>query len=206
MIIYGRRKIRIKKYDDFQIRCEKCKGYEQRFSVYQEYFHVFFIPIYPSSIKTINCVCLNCHDSFNQEKTNHYLKITKTPIYLYSGVILFIALIITLLTFNILTQKQKNEYIQYPKIGDVYLISQDYKKDKIFYFLKIKAINADTIELYHGSLQYNRFISNMNDSDYFVKEEIYKILKSDLKNYLDKGLINSVERYYGKNSRFTIEK
>lgn len=39
MLIYGKRKIRIKKYDDFHIQCENCSACKQRFSVYQaDYF------------------------------------------------------------------------------------------------------------------------------------------------------------------------
>lgn len=206
MIIYGRRKIRIKKYDDYQIKCENCNGFDHRFSIYQEYFHVFFIPIFPSSIKTIKCVCLKCNDTFNQTKKEHYLSITRTPVFLYSGVILLIGLITAGLIGNIYTQSQKSELVKKPKIGDVYQIRENAGNLPTYYFVKIKNIHLDTVELFHGNLVYNRFVSFMNDSDYFVKSDIYKVFKSDLKIYLDSGLIISVERDYKKDSRFSIEK
>ena len=206
IFIYGRRKVRIKKYDDYHIKCDNCNSYEQRFSVYQEYFHIFFIPIFPLGVKTVQSVCLKCNDTFNGEKKNHYLSITKTPIYLYTGIILFVGLITTLVIANINTQKQKAEYVANPKINDVYLIREDVNKSTIYYFLKIKNIDVDTVELLHNYLQYNRFISSMNDSDYFVNNEIYKVSKSDLKNFLENGLINAVKRDYDKSSRFMIEK
>ncbi len=206
MIIYGRRKIRIKKYDDYHIKCVNCNDYEQRFSVFQEYFHVFFIPMFPSSIKTIKSVCLKCNDIFNQEKMSHYLSITRTPIYLYTGIILFVGLMIAGIIGNINTQKEKSEFVNNPKVSDVYLIRQDENNLTTYYFLKIKNINTDTVELLHSALQYNSFLSTMQDSDYFVKDEIYRVLKSDLKNYLDSGMINMVERNYDKTSRFMIEK
>lgn len=117
IFIYGKRKIRIKKYDDYHVKCENCDSYEQRFSVFQEYFHIFFIPIFPLGVKTIKSVCLKCNDTFNGEKKKHYLSITRTPLYLYTGVILFIGLIITLVIANITTQKQKAEYVANPKIN-----------------------------------------------------------------------------------------
>jgi len=206
IFIYGRRKVRIKKYDDYHIKCDICNSYEQRFSVYQECFHIFFIPIFPLGVKTIQSVCLKCNDKFNEEKKNHYLSITRTPIYLYTGIILFVGLIATLVIANIYTQKQKAVYVASPEINDVYLIREDENKSTIYYFLKIKNINVDSVELLRSYLQYNGFVSTMNDSDYFVNDEIYKFSKSDLKNFLERGLINAVERDYDKSSRFMIEK
>jgi len=206
MLIYGRRKIRIKKYDDYHVKCENCNGYEQRFSVYQQYFHLYFIPVFPSSSKIIKSVCLNCNDLFNQEKKSHYLAITRTPIYLYTGVILFVVFILAAVIENRNTQKEKSEFVSNPKVNDVYLIRQDDNNLITYYFLKIKNINSDTVELFHSAFQYNRFLSTMQDSDYFVKDETYRVLKSDLKNYLDSGMINMVERDYDKTSRFIIEK
>ena len=206
IFIFGRRKARIKKYDDYNIKCDNCNSYEQRFLVYQEYFHLFFIPIFPSSIKTIKSVCLRCNDAFNEEKKSHYLSITKTPIYLYAWIILFVGLVATLVVANISTQKQKAEYVANPKINDVYLIREDIDESTTYYFLKIKNIDIDTVELLRSYLQYNHFVSTMNDSDYFVNDEIYSVSKSDLKNFLEEGLINSVERDYDKSSGFMIEK
>jgi hypothetical protein len=118
----------------------------------------------------------------------------------------FVGLIATLVIANINTQKQKAEYVAYPRINDVYLIREDENKSTIYYFLKIKNIDIDTVELLHSYLQYKRFVSTMNDSDYFVNDDIYKVSKSDLKNFLERGLINAVDRDYDKSSRFMIEK
>jgi hypothetical protein len=125
---------------------------------------------------------------------------------MYTGIILFVGLVLALVIANISTQKQKAEYVANPKINDVYLIREDENKTTTYYFLKIKNIDADTVELLHSYFQYNRFISTMDSSDYFVSDEIYRVLKSDLKNHLENGLINAVNRDYDKSSRFTIEK
>ena len=206
IFLYGKRKVRIKKYDDYNIKCENCNSCEQRFSVYQEYFHIFFIPIFPLGFKMIKSVCLKCNDTFNEEKKKHYLSITRTPLYLYTGIILFIGLIVAIVIANINTQKQKAEYVANPKINDVYLIREDENKTATYYFLKIKNIEIDTVELLHSYLQYNRFISTMSNSDYFVSDEIYKVSKSDLKNFLESGLISAVKRDYDKSSGFMVEK
>ena len=207
IFIWGKRKMRIKKYVDHHIKCEECNSYEQKFSVYQEYFHIFFIPIFPFGIKTIQSVCLKCNDAFNGEKKSHYLSITRTPVYLYTGIILFVGFILSLVIGNVTTQKQKAEYVANPQINDVYLIREnDENKSKIYYFMKIKNINADTVELLGSHFQYSRFVYKMDDTDYFVSGEIYKVSKTDLKDYLENSIIISVERDYDKSSRFMIEK
>lgn len=206
IFFYGIRSIRIKKYEDSHIKCDNCNCYGQEFSVYQKYFNLFFVPLFPVGSKTIKSICPKCNDAFNEEKKNHYLSITRTPIYLYIGVILFVGLIIAIVFGNVNTQKQKAAYVADPKINDVYLIRQDEDKSTIYYYLKIKNIDLDTVELLHSYLQYNRYPSTMNDSDYFVNDEVHKVSKSDLIDYLEIGMINSVERDYNQSSRFFIEK
>jgi len=206
MIIFGRRTIRIKKYNDYNIKCENCGKNHQRFYVYQQYFHVMFIPFFPTSIKTIRCSCAECNDTFNQEKKSDYLSLTKTPIYLYAGGLLIAGLIIFTVIGNLKNQKLKKDYVNNPMIDDVYRIRHDENNTTTYYFLKIDDIKSDTIDLLHGALQYSGFVVSMNDSDYFVKDDILRFLKSDLISYLDSGWINSVERDYEINSRFNIEK
>lgn len=206
MLIFGRRTIRIKKHNDYNLKCENCGKHHQRFYVYQQYFHVMFIPFFPTSIKTISCSCGECNDTFNQEKKRDYLSMTKTPIYLYSGVLLIAGLIIFVVIGNLQNRKLKKEYVNNPMIGDVYQIHHDENNVPSYYFFKIDNIKSDTIDLLHGALQYTGFISTLNDSDYFVKNDVFRLLKSDLINYLDSGFIISIERDYGINSRFNTEK
>ena len=207
MLIFGKRKIRIKKHDDFHIQCENCSECKQRFSVYQTYYHLFYIPVFPASQKSIKTVCLNCKDSFNDQKVLHYLSITKTPLYLYSGFILFIALIISLFIVNTNKQNKKIEYINNPKVNDVYLIGSKNEEDNSFYyFMKVKKLNVDTVELIQNVYDYSSFVNKLDEADYFDKNERYKLLRSDLKAYLNNSKIRMVERGYDKKSSFRIEK
>jgi hypothetical protein len=205
-MIIGRRKIRIKKYDDNHIKCEKCGNYGQRFSVYQEYFHIMFIPAFPSGLKIIKCICLKCKDNFNQEKKNFYLNQTKTPLYLYTLIIIFAGFFVSAVIAGQISRHHTKEYINSPKMGDVYHMRKTENNTPLTYFLKIKNINADTIEMIHSALQYSGSISSMNDSDYFVKEDLLKLLKVDLQSYYDSGIVTIIERNYSESSKFRNEK
>ncbi|MDD2983695.1 MAG: hypothetical protein PHQ74_09930 [Crocinitomicaceae bacterium] len=207
MLIYGKRKIRIKKYDDFHIQCENCSACKQRFSVYQAYYHLFFIPIYPASQKSIKTICLNCKDSFNEQKVLHYLAKTKTPFYLYTGLILFASLFISVIYSNINTQNKKQEYAENPKVNDVYLMNKkDEDDNSSYFFVKIKRISGDTVEVIHNAYEYSRFISKFDTADYFDKSERSLFLKSELKAYIHDRKITSIKRDYEKTSRFNVEK
>jgi hypothetical protein len=205
-MIYGLQTIRTKKIDNYKIKCEHCWNYHQRFSIYQQYFHLMFIPFFPTGIKTIKCLCVDCNYALNQEGRKDYLELAKAPPYLYAGPILIVGLILFGLLANLNTQKQKREFVSHPRVGDVYQIRQDNHKSVAYYFLKVTNIKSDTVDLVHGALQYNGYVSDMNNDDYFVKDDIFRLLKSDLVHYLDSGYINTVERSYELNSRFNVEK
>ncbi len=206
MIVFGKRIVRIKKYDDYNIKCENCGNYEQRFLVYQDSFHVMFIPFFPLGNKTVKCFCKKCNDRFNQEKKNHYLSVTRTPAFMYLGIILFVTMIASIIILVSIDQKKEAEYIRDPKVGDVYLCSKIVENSPTYYFLKIKNINGDTIEFLHSALQYYGTTPTMLVSDHFVKNEKYQILKKDLICWKDSGYIRSVDRDYGLDSRYRIEK
>lgn len=124
---------------------------------------------------------------------------------MYAGSLIIACLFIFAVNVDSKNQKLKTEYVNNPLIGDVYQIGQDEKYGKTFYFVKIKNINSDTIEFLHWALQYNSIVSEMSDADYFVKDDVWRLLKKDVINFLDSGYIYSVDREYELDSRFNIE-
>ncbi|MCD7971771.1 MAG: zinc ribbon domain-containing protein [Candidatus Azobacteroides sp.] len=193
-ILWGSRLVRIGKHFDPHIRCENCGNFSQNFFVFRKYIHFFFIPLFPIGQKIINSECVYCKDTFNGEKKTHYLHITKTPVYFYTGIILFITLILYLIAANIHTQKQKKEYIENPQKGDIYLIREDKEKQATYYYVKIKSIEENSVELIRNRFTYDSFVSSMNNKDYFIEEQSIFIPADALKEMLGKGRIISVER------------
>jgi zinc-ribbon family len=203
LVIYGRRKARIKKYTDNRNYCKSCNSFDLNVKVYKEYFHIFFIPFFPTGDKKVKIVCNNCGEPYRVDTVQKdYERSTKIPIYLYSGLIFIGSLILLLVNANISTQKEKARFVENPKVGDVYRIRKDENNSTSYYFLRIKQIISDTILAYHNNLVYSGFITKLNDDDFFVKEEELFFTKKELKEMLDKDEINSVERNYGSNEGF----
>src|SRR5450755_901779 len=89
LFLKGTRTIRVKTWQDHAHQCDACKDFNLSVGIYMKYFHVFFIPIAAFGIKSTKMCCASCGqvvriDSVSRE----YEKRTKTPFYLYSGMIL----------------------------------------------------------------------------------------------------------------------
>jgi zinc-ribbon family len=197
-VIYGRRTARIKKYTDNQQACQSCKTFDLDIKVYRDYYHLFFIPVFPVGDKTVKIRCNNCGEPMRLETIQkHYESISKTPFYLFTFPILFAGLVLILVNANLNTQKEKALFVDNPKVGDVYRIRKDENNKTTYYFLRLVRISGDTVVAYHNNLEYGGFISKLNDDDFFVKEEELYFLKPELKQMLEKMEINSVDRDYG---------
>lgn len=198
LLIYGKRTARIKRYTENQQFCKSCKVFDLDVKVYRDYYHLFFIPVFPIGEKLIKIRCKKCGDPMRLETIQkHYEHITKTPFYLFTFPILFVGIVIIMMNANQKAQKEKATFVDNPKVGDVYTIRKEEKSKPIYYFLRLVRMNGDTIVAYHNNLEYNGFVSKLNDNDYFVKEEEVYFMKHELKQMLEKMEINSVDRKYG---------
>jgi hypothetical protein len=197
IFIYGRKKARIKKVTDHIGTCTTCNSIGLEFEIYKDYFHLFWIPLFPVGDKESVVYCTKCRkpNNFNP-RVKHFESVTRTPIYLYSGLFIILGLIVTLVIANINTQKEKALFVANPKVGDVYRIRKDVNDTTFYYFLRVARIQSDTVIVYPNVLQYLGFITKLNDEDHFISQEFF-YTKKELKELLEKGEINSVERDYG---------
>jgi hypothetical protein len=202
-VIYGKRKLRIKKFTDSTNYCRSCKSFDLNVKVYKEYFHLFFIPFLPTGDKTVTVYCNTCGEPCRIESVQkEYEKSTRVPFYLYSGLILVFGLIVFVVFENIREQEQKKKFVASPRVGDVYLIRQDENRAVNYYFLRITQIGDDTIHAYHNNLVYSGFVSRLNADDFFDTREELLFTKEGLKQMLARDEINSVERNYGSSEGF----
>lgn len=202
IFIYGRRKAKIKTTTDHIGACTTCDSIGLEFDIFRDYFHLFWIPLFPVGDKESKVRCIKCGkpNNFNP-RVKHFESVTRTPIYLYSGPLLFLTLIIVLVIANINTQKEKALFIADPKVGDVYRMRKDVGDSTFYYFARIARIQSDTVIVYPNTFRYFRYVYKLNDQDHFVTEEFY-YTKKELKELFEKGEINSVERDYDDTKGF----
>lgn len=88
-IVFGTRRVLIKKCIDPIGKCTHCQETDLTFEVYKDYVHIFWIPVSRSGITTVKVTCYKCrkYDPWNP-RVAHYLKTIKTPIYFYTGLLL----------------------------------------------------------------------------------------------------------------------
>lgn len=202
-IIHGTKTARIKRFTDNQQICKSCGLFDQNVKVYREYFHVMFIPIFPKNFKTVKIRCNNCGEPLRLDSLeNHYTSLTKTPFYLYSGIILFFCLVFFSIFFALKFEREKDTFVATPRSGDVYTVRKDENNKAVYYFLRLNILRGDTLFLYHNNLEYSEYVTKLNDEDFFVKDEEITITKNDLKELLREGSIYSIDRDYDNSNGF----
>jgi len=140
---------KIKTTTDHIGTCTACNSIGLEFQLFRDYYHLFWIPLFPIGDKEFKVHCTKCGkpNNFNP-RVKHFESVTRTPVYLYSGLLIFFTLIITLVIGNINTQKEKALFVADPKVGDVYAIRKNVSDSTFYYFLRVARIQSDTVIVY----------------------------------------------------------
>ncbi|MFL9485282.1 hypothetical protein ACI6Q2_21045 [Chitinophagaceae bacterium LWZ2-11] len=203
LVVKGHRQVRIKKYCDNGMKCSSCGAWGIDIKVYRNYFHIFLLPMGPSSAKFTSMRCHKCSEPVRIESVEkEYAMETKTPIYFYSGIILIVSLICYAAFADYRDKEIRVRLIETPKIGDVYRIKHVEKSTTTYYFLRVSQVAGDSVSTLHNTLQYGGYVAKLNDDDFFEKTIELVFTKNELKDMLDKGEITSVERDYGNAEGF----
>ncbi|NIG55788.1 hypothetical protein [Chitinophaga sp. Cy-1792] len=203
--LYGRRWARIKKATNHDHACSNCNEFNIGINIYRQYFHFLFLPIIPLGCKDTKMFCKTCGErKYIPELQQQYEKKSRTPFYLYGGPLLFLAMCIAApITINI-THNKNTRLLSNPAVGDVYTIRQNESTATTYYFLRVCEIKGDSVYVYHNKLAYNGVVSKLNPEDYFTKEEELSFTRQDLKEMLDKGEINDIDRDYDSYTGFNL--
>lgn len=201
-LLHGKRSLIIKKYSDHTHACPHCRGLNLEVKVEKFYYHLFYIPFFPTHEKFAHIRCGNCgqpykdpaleEDSY-EELEDEYEKKTRNPVYLYSGLLLISSLIIFIVVAKLRVQQREAAYITQPLTGDTYLIREKRDNKKIFYFLRVSRISGDSVFTQHGHKEYTRFTRTISKEDYFLRED-RGFHKEDLVKMLKDDIIKAVKR------------
>jgi hypothetical protein len=195
LFIFGKRYARIAGFIDTDHLCYPCKAYDREIQVYRPYFHFCLIPVFPIGSKQFEIRCRNCGDETKSEDIiRQYEAKVRTPLYLYAAWILFAGLAIGWLYWNKYTQKHTRELIANPVPGDIYTMKEKKNSETMYYFLKIIAVNGDSVIALHNSINYGDFVSRLDKDDYFVSDDTLSYNKARLRAMMDGDEIFSVSR------------
>jgi hypothetical protein len=167
MLIFGWKYSRIKFERINDAICPSCQESDSLSALlYSKYFHIFWIPILPYK-RIVEFHCANCGSSYDDSGLKYVLQKqyldfktgTKFPIWQFSGIILFFGIILWGIFSSQIDKKREQEYLQNPKIGDVYVYKIDLNSYSTF---KIVETKGDSLILRYNSYQIGYF-SNIGE-------------------------------------------
>jgi hypothetical protein len=123
LFIFGIRAIRIGAWFDTDHICYPCRAYDREIQVYRSYFHFCFIPVFPVGKKEVVMCCRNCHDETQMASVvEEFTGKAKTPIYLYSAIILFLAILACWVYWKSSNEKNKSARADRSIFGNAYAL------------------------------------------------------------------------------------
>jgi hypothetical protein len=179
IVIIGTRDSKIKNGKITATECPKCESKASiMYNVYSRYIHITLIPIFPVS-KIIDAECNNCKEIFEYENLSEDIKIKlqnekeintlKTPIWMFSGLIILVGFITFWIYTNIETNDKTNVFIQNPTLGDVYNLKFS---NGYYSTMRIDKVTTDSVYL------------TQNDYNAYMPYEVDKIDKPE--NYTNR--------------------
>lgn len=197
MIIYGTRPKRIFKAKDNENPCPKCGEYGREISIFRRYFHLYYVPFWPTSKKILTSKCPNCNcEVVSPADPNLYFSQARTPFYFWIGSFVVLLIALSLMTLSKYENEQKAEYVNAPQVGDVYLMQDKITNtgDTVYYFVRVNSVDDNAIGVNFGKYEYSRAQSKMDKKDSFNLEKGYIFWRKDLEGFLKEGTIHSVKR------------
>ncbi|HEY1196170.1 zinc-ribbon domain-containing protein [Flavobacterium sp.] len=200
MIFYGTKPTNIKNDRILNINCPNCNSNtSMKYSVFESYAHVYWIPLFP--VKRLTFLeCDSCKKTFEDkelatidfQKLSSINKKIKSPFWMFSG-LMIIGFIMLMVYYNsIQTSNNSKNFIQNPKIGDVYLIDDS---NGFYSTLKLNKISKDSLTL----LVNNMAIDDKTETDKIDLEKNYVqkqvIAKKDLQKLFKENKIYEVVRH-----------
>lgn len=196
MIVFGSRSSKLKKGQFPEHACVKCGKEDCRVVVRGFYIHLFWAPIFPYK-KVLKITCNSCGHRQKQSEVSETVRqrakklksSVKLPLWMYSGNILIVLLIVGSVIYNYIEQQQDLEAINNPTVDNVYIV---YDKEGIsgyhYYAFKIVDVQGDSIAIAETQHYYDRQPSRLAKEDSF-EEFLIKMHKNKLKELYDSGEI-----------------
>jgi|GEM_PF-3387204 len=199
MVVFGTRNKRLEIVDDRMYKCPKCSGGPLAHNIFQEYFHIWYIPFFPIRKKVV-AKCVNCGSEIQQEQLSpvavEQAKMSSTkraPLQLYSGLFIVGLIIASVAIITVENGRKQKNFLSNPKPGDVYLVED---KSSGYSYFRVEKITGDSMlmnpnsawfpDKKNASLSYGSFDKEVRQWKYWSREE-FEMLRTS-------GRIDDVSR------------
>ena len=197
MIIFGTRTIQISR-ETIPLNCSHCDTADGlQMIVFQKYAHVFWIPFFPiQKIKVTECT--HCKQVLRyKEFPDDYKNLqssAKTPIWIFTGIALLAVLITLIVIIEKENHKRNSQLISVLQKGDIFEIKKTPNQYTLF---KVDHIAGDTVFILMSQYETNTpkglvDIKNKGDEAFILHP--MPMLKSELKNMFEKGVLTDIDR------------
>lgn len=198
ILLSGKRTARIKHFIDHKKSCKNCGDFDFDVKVTRMYWHLFLLPLKPSGKKIAQITCRNCGEPIHSDVLQrHYENTRHSVLFFYSIPIFVICLVAAIVFANINMQKDDAEFLDNPKIGEVFKITSQDANAPIYHFLGIAGIKIDTGLVNSNNEQHYELSTGINEHDLFVRDKKVNAIKSDFKEVLYKIESNPLRGSYG---------
>jgi hypothetical protein len=215
MIFFGTRGRTTQSQTVNGITCSSCGGISHEATGVQRYFHLYWIPVFPTS-KNIFVECTHCKlAQEGKELPEMILNNVEATIFqnksilpLFTGSILIACLIIWGSIMNDQTQKKENQYLDNPLVADVYVIDMpriflDTEADYPYGLVKVVAVTGEGVECIVSNMVYNQpsgpaddISNNKAYTDEYYGQDVVLFSFEELKDMRRTGGITKVERRF----------
>ncbi len=193
MIIFGTRTAFIgSKKSTTNVSCNHCGTTGQIvYSIFRSHFHVFWIPVFPTGKKAVS-ECQHCKRTLSYKEMSAEMKKEcnsikndiKGPIWQFSGLFIFAALIVFAGFASKNDKKNEAEYLKSPAVGDIYEYFTDTKQ---YSTMKVSKVTTDSV-----------FVQ-LNDYEISRSSKLYKIEKDENYSEYTYGYsIDEIKSMYGE--------
>ena len=207
IIFYGAKSSHIKsEYSDDGV-CLACDTPGQMImSVFANYAHVFWIPLFPL-YKKVFANCNHCNAVFElkemppdlRNQCVKFRKAQKFPVWHFAGVIAVIVFILYAVISDTNASRRQNSFLSNPQVNDVYVVQyedDDYSSDEVYSTMKIVAITSDSVYFADNTYAAERSakINTIDEDENYDYETLISFTIEELKALKKEGFIFYVIR------------
>lgn len=204
MIIFGTKtKLLSNSPENFLGDCNYCHTPKSLFAHKAiNYFHIFWIPVFPYSFDIIT-ICGHCKRvSYQPEIDSQTLGkirvngMPKTPKKYFAGILLIGFLFVAFIIAEIYSSGKTTNYLKNPRIGDVYKIKLDVDDKPIYTLYRIANVTTDSVTFemndYEGTDRKSfRKLQEQHSNSY---SKIIVLSRGEVQEMNEENQISSIKR------------